>query len=273
MFKVLKSKFEQFIRLVFINFLTPKNNSIILIEYPKSGGTWLGQLVSEYFKIPFPRNKFPGFKRSLYHGHYLPSRRILKNKKIIFLVRDGRDVMVSLYHHQLIWNNKNKHNPNKVNYYRKTTGFQNVEDVKENMNSFINYSFSHAPSKLQNFTFYGNWYNYNKAWLNNMKDQKNIYLIKYEDLLFNTEETLKKMFYEFFEEKNIDEASLKKIVHTFSFENQTNRKKGDENSKSFLRKGVSGDWENYFGEQEKETFKIFSKNMLVTLEYEKDTNW
>ena len=88
--KKIKGKFEQLTRLLFINFLTLKNDSIILVEYPKSGGTWLGQLVSSYFKIPFPRNKFPGIKRSLYHGHYLPKFNITKNKKIILLVRDGR---------------------------------------------------------------------------------------------------------------------------------------------------------------------------------------
>ncbi|MEN8155079.1 MAG: hypothetical protein ABFR75_13765, partial [Acidobacteriota bacterium] len=63
----------------------------MITEFPKSGGTWLGQLLSSYFDIPFPRNTFPKFRKSIVHGHFLPAKSSGDIKKIFFLVRDGRD--------------------------------------------------------------------------------------------------------------------------------------------------------------------------------------
>ena len=273
MIKVLKSKFEQFLRLLMVNSLTIGNNSVMVIEYPKSGGTWLGQLIAGYLEIPFPRNRIPGVKRSLFHGHYYPKGRIPKNHKIVLLVRDGRDVMISLYHHQLMWNQKNKDNPSKINYYRKTLGFENYEDVSQNLGAFIKYSFEHKPAKWRHFLFYGNWFQFNEAWLDQKANSDNIYLVRYEDLLRDTEGTMKNLLEEFLEVSEIDQHRLAEVVRQFSFENQTKRKQGEEDRKSFLRKGISGDWKNYFGPEEVELFKHYTKNMLQRLGYEKDDNW
>ena len=272
--KTIKSKLEQATRLLFINSISISNKSVLIVEYPKSGGTWLGQLVSNYLELPFPRNKFPSLKRSVWHGHYLPKWNIKKNKKIIFLVRDGRDVIVSLYYHQLIWNEKNKLNPKDVLFHRKRTGFSNFEEVQKNLEAFIQYTYTQEPSKIQHFTYMGNWFSYNRAWLNEMKKGgNNIYLVTYEGLLKDTYGTLEKMFAEFFENDNIDSDRLKEVVEKFSFENLSKRKKGEENKNSFLRKGISGDWKNYFTEKEKETFKKYTEDLLVELGYENNNDW
>lgn len=270
--KTIKNKFEQFIRLIFINSISQINNSVLIVEYPKSGGTWLGQLISNYLKIPFPRNTLPKFKRSLYHSHYLPKYRILKNRNIIYLVRDGRDVIVSLYYHQLLWNEKNKLSPKDVKYHRSKVPFDDFENVKKNMAAFIKYTFNDKPSKLQHFTYMGNWYDYNKSWLEKLKTHDNIYLLKYEDLLISPNDTLERMFSGFFQIK-MDEELLNQIINKFSFENQTKRKKGEEDNNSFLRKGIQGDWKNYFGDEEKKLYKKYTKTLLIDLNYEKDNNW
>lgn len=272
MSQVLKSKYEQFLRLLFVRYLTPKNDSVILVEFPKSGGTWLGQLVSSYLEIPFPRNQKPSIKKSLYHSHYLPTKKLLKNKKIIFLVRDGRDVMISMYFHQLIWNDKNRLNPKDVHYHRKNVSFNKFEDVSNNIGSFIEYAFTHKPSKLKHYTYMGNWASYNQAWLRIKEDINDVYLIKYEDLLENTYSSMKKMLEEFFY-LEVDENRLNSITQQYSFENQTKRKKGEEQSSSFLRKGVQGDWKNYFSEKDKELFKKFGGQTLIDLGYEQNENW
>lgn len=272
-FKTIKNKFEQLLRLIFVNSITHINNSVLLVEYPKSGGTWLGQLVSNYLKIPFPRNKFPTVKRAMFHSHYLPKFLIGKNKKIIYLVRDGRDVLVSLYYHQLLWNEKNKLSPKDVLYHRSKVPFDDYENVKKNMGAFIRYTFEDKPSKLQHFTYMGNWYDYNRTWLKKTHNSKNIYLVKYEDLLTAPHGTLHSMFRDFFDMQKIDELLLNDVVFKFSFENQTKRKKGQENKSSFLRKGIQGDWKNYFGDEDKELFKKYTKTLLIDLGYEKDSNW
>lgn len=270
---LIKNKIEQLLRLFYINSITLYNDSILLVEYPKSGGTWLGQLISNYLKIPFPRNRFPILKRSFFHSHYLPKYNIPKNKKIVYLVRDGRDVLVSLYYHQLLWNEKNQLSPKDVKYHRSKVPFNDYENVKDNMSAFIKYTFEEKPSKWQHFTYMGNWYEYNTLWLQEIKKRDNIYLIKYEDLLENPFETTKKMLHNFFGEKEVDEAYLEEIISNFSFENQSKRKHGEENKNSFLRKGIQGDWKNYFNESDKQLFKKYTHNLLIDLNYENDNNW
>lgn len=270
---VLKNKTEQLLRLIFINSIAIQNKSVLVVEYPKSGGTWLGQLVAGSLDLPFPRNQFPTSSQCLYHSHYLPTFNIPKNAPILFLVRDGRDVMVSLYHHQLLWNEKNKLSPKDVHYHRKNVPFDDFENVKKNMAAFIKYSFEHRPSKWQQFTFMGNWFEFNQAWLSEKNRNTNVHLVRYEDLLENTEKTLFQLLQSLQLSNAIDHEKVKEIILTYSFQNQAKRNQGEEDAHSFLRKGIHGDWKNYFGPEECALFKHYTKNMLVDLGYESNNNW
>lgn len=270
----IKSKIEQATRLIMVNTITRVNESVLVVEYPKSGGTWLGQLVSGYLGIPFPRNRMPVPGRALFHGHYLPKGGIPGNKRILYLVRDGRDVMVSLYFHQLIWNEKNRLNPKDVMYHRAQTGFGDFEDVRGNMKDFIEYTFTSKPSKWQHFTYMGDWASYNDAWLTEMESgNTGIYMIRYEEMLRDTYAAMEQLLINHLVQEEIDSGRLHKIVDAFSFEKQARRKKGEEKKNSFLRKGIAGDWKNYFGPEEKEAFRHYTGDLLVRLGYEKDTNW
>jgi len=51
------------------------------------------------------------------------------------------------------------------------------------------------------------------------------------------------------------------------------RHRGDEDIKSRYRKGIAGDWKNYFKTAHKDYFKKKYNDMLVKLAYEKDINW
>jgi hypothetical protein len=66
---------------------------------------------------------------------------------------------------------------------------------------------------------------------------------------------------------------LKNIVEKYSFENQSKRKRGVENRKSFLRKGIAGDWKNYFNKEAREIFYHYGGNALILAGYEKDDSW
>lgn len=273
MIKMIKGKLNQATRLLFVNSLTFLNNSIIIVEYPKSGGSWLGQLVSEYLEIPFPRNKFVNLSKSVYHSHYLPKYLIPKNKKILWLVRDGRDVYVSFYYHQLKWSDKNRLDPKTVTYTRKNLPFEDYDDISNNLPEYLKYSFTHVPSKMHYFNFPGHWADYNNKWRNKqIAGNSNVYMLKYEDLLEDTEGTMRDMLINFFDIE-VDEQRLKDIVNKFSFENQAKRKKGVEDTNSFLRKGIAGDWKNYFNEDAKRIFKKYAGNALIDFGYEKDENW
>ncbi len=61
---------------------------------------------------------------------------------------------------------------------------------------------------------------------------------------------------------------LNTIIHKYSFETQTRRKRGEENRDSFLRKGISGDWKNYFSEEDNKKFLEYTKEIILRLGYE-----
>lgn len=39
-------------------------------EYPKSGGSWLSQMLAEAFDLPNPRRRLPVLGSSILHGHF-----------------------------------------------------------------------------------------------------------------------------------------------------------------------------------------------------------
>lgn len=55
--------------------------------------------------------------------------------------------------------------------------------------------------------------------------------------------------------------------------NAEGRSRGQENVKSHYRKGISGDWDNYFNDEHRAYFKREFNELLLTLGYEKDANW
>lgn len=266
-------KFEHATRLLYVNSVTLINKSVLVVEYPKSGGTWLAQLLSSCLKLPFPRNQYPLLKKAVYHSHYQPKYLIDQNKHIIWLLRDGRDIMVSSYFHHLIWNDKNRKDPKLVNYYRDRLKFEDYSDIKNNLAEYIDFLFTDKPSKFIFFNHPGDWKSYNEKWLEAEQSNPNIYCIKYEDMLTKVHDEMAKLFDHKFMEFNISTQTIRKAVNSYSFENQTKRRPGEENINSFLRKGVSGDWKNHFNNQAKEVFKRHAGDLLIKFGYEKDKNW
>ena len=63
------------------------------------------------------------------------------------------------------------------------------------------------------------------------------------------------------------------IADEFSFERQAGRRAGEEDKRSFLRKGIVGDWRNYFTREAREVFAGFAGSELVLLGYERDRAW
>ena len=64
---------------------------------------------------------------------------------------------------------------------------------------------------------------------------------------------------------------------TTVFKKKTNRKPGHENKNSFFRKGVSGDWRNYFDSECVEFFRNEKQgrwnSILIKMGYENQPNW
>ncbi len=238
----------------FTNLMFP---TYLVNEYPKSGGTWLAQMLAEVLQIPFPRNRLPLFGSSMMHGHYFNAWNI-KNAVVIW--RDGRDVLISQYYHYLFNNERN--NSLLVKMARRDLKFDNLKDIQTNLTSFMKYVYvSKKHPRFSWSEFVNKWY-----------QRRNIVFVKYEDLRLNPVIELKRVIREL-SGLELDDPKLQRIVNTYSFERLAKRKSGTEKINSFMRKGIVGDWRNYFSQEAKELFAEYAGNELVKLDYEKDYSW
>jgi len=97
--------------------------------------------------------------------------------------------------------------------------------------------------------------------------------IKYEDLLENDlpilEDVLRKRCLPELDEKRFAEA-----VCSCRFESLSEgRKRGEENISAHTRKGIAGDWRNYFTPKIKKEFKRRYGDLLIRSGYEKNGDW
>lgn len=72
---------------------------------------------------------------------------------------------------------------------------------------------------------------------------------------------------------DISNAQLREIVSRNSFTKRAGRKPGEEDIASHYRKGISGDWRNYFTPKITQEFKNRFGQVLIDTGYEKDLNW
>lgn len=231
-----------------------------LCEYPRSGGTWVARMVSDYLQLSFPRNSiFPLGHSCIIHNHW-PYNKRLHNP--VYIVRDGRDVAVSMMFYAL--KNSEKNGEIKKYYERKLPSLKsrNVYGHKDLFNCFIyDWIKTGVGTKLS-------WYQHVNQWA----FKENVILVRYEDFNSDCENTLKSLLLNL-TNKPIDEELLAVTVKKNSFHKQTGRLKGEENIKSNKRKGIVGDWQNYFSSESAAIFNEFSGNLLQKFGYEKDASW
>ena len=99
-----------------------------------------------------------------------------------------------------------------------------------------------------------------------------LFEVRYEDLLARPEELFAGMVA--FLGADADPEIIGDIVRRNSFESRTgDRPLGTEDPKSFLRKGISGDWKNHFTERDRRVYGEEAGGLLVELCYEKDDSW
>jgi Sulfotransferase domain len=97
-------------------------------------------------------------------------------------------------------------------------------------------------------------------------------LIRYEELLERDEEILMRLL---LDECGlpIERARVQAAIHACRFERLTGRARGKEDISSHERKGVVGDWRNYFTDRVKDVFKERFGPLLLATDYESDPNW
>lgn len=108
-------------------------------EFPKSGGTWLAQMLSDALDLPFRCNAPIRFEPSVTHGHFLSPFGL---RNVVTLWRDPRDMMVSFYYHCYFVNDIG--NAGLVALMKARCPFENYTDIRVNLPVFIRFV-SQAP--------------------------------------------------------------------------------------------------------------------------------
>lgn len=229
-----------------------------LASYPKSGNTWVKFMLSQLMigkeldfdhvedLIPMvgDQNSAPvllsnGGKIIKTHEPYMKSY-----KQAIYIIRDGRDVAVSYYYHQL-----------REGMFKGT--------FSEFLTQFI-------KGKVDGYSC---WKNHVLTWMAApIQEDNGLLIIKYEDMLSNPFNTLGNIlgFLKVpIEDKEIQSAiesntkeKMRQKEHTSSIISKSKRK-----DISFVRSGVQGDWKDTFSNDDIKKFNDFAGDILVRFGY------
>ncbi|MFC2074465.1 sulfotransferase domain-containing protein [Campylobacterota bacterium] len=229
----------------------------------KAGSQWIYGILRDLFpedKVvkPLPKVRHVLAADKLKEGFVYPTTyvnadtfnnlRLPENYKNLVIFRDLRDVLVSLYFSVA------KSHPAEFPAIKESREALNSMEFEEGMLHLLNTRMS-VNAKIQ-----ASWRGVGS-------------FIKYEDLLTNDYEILKN---ELIVNLNlpIDESRLKFAVESNRFSKLAKgRKHGEEDQGSHYRKGIQGDWVNYFTPKIKEQFKELYGDHLILMGYELDLNW
>ena len=228
-------------------------------EFPKSGGTWFSQMLSECLGLPFARNTNPAkFQKCVMTGHHLYHPNF-HNATVV--IRDGRDVMVSAYYYMLFKNEINRQFG--VDRHRRQLPFDDYEDIRSNLPSFIEYMFTTYATKRFHFS----WSQFVDSWLG-----QEVPVVRYEDLLQDAASQLV-IVTRRLTGTEVSKTVAEQAVEKYSFKNISGRKVGDEDKRSFVRKGIAGDWKNHFAHEACVMFDAYAGEQLIKAGYEADRSW
>jgi lipopolysaccharide transport system ATP-binding protein len=98
------------------------------------------------------------------------------------------------------------------------------------------------------------------------------HVLKYEDFLEHDAELFERVLIGHCR-LPVAREQLRAVVATHRFEARSGRKRGQEDQASHERKGIAGDWRNYFTDRVAKEFKGRFGELLVETGYEKDDRW
>jgi len=230
-----------------------------VLEFPKSGGSWIRNMVRSYLgSEPFYNDRLL-FRDAVIHGHRL--HRFVYRRPIV-VVRDPRDLYTSLYHHEC-----------------------HMDDRESRLS--IERHFTHDPERSVDDDFEAYlrarliepnhpWFFFSQ-FVDSWAGRPSTCLVRYEDFLIEPETQLIRIVR--FLGRRVDLDRIREAVEINSFAAQTRirygqeRAQGEEDNSKFLRKGVAGDWRNHFNADACELFEKLEGPSLRRLGYERDASW
>jgi tetratricopeptide (TPR) repeat protein len=233
---------------------------------PKTGSQWFRQILAdvrvfEYSGLtPFPIELFYQTQ-----GAFLPSNTIVngtfclkfdsymslrkpQSYKTFFIRRDPRDYIVSNY-----FSTKFSHKP--------------IGDIPKLRERLQNMSIEDGLIEIIHDNQKKNIFEVMRSWIDANQKDPNVMIIRFEDLVgINQFAVMKEMFSHC--DVQIPDSILQELIDDYSFEKlSSGRKKGQEDQMSNYRKGVPGDWTNYFSEKIEDKFYEVTGNLVTDLGY------
>ena len=226
--------------------LTVYPDDTFLVSYPRSGNTWTRFLVCNLINPDDPVN-FAELESRIPEIYYVtdhalrafPRPRVIKShecfdplyKKIIYILRDPRDVLISYYEYQL-----------------KRRVISEECSLKEFLPHFMESTFEPKT---------GCWRDHVVSWMATRGSQKNFLLLRYEEMLINTHEEATKIASFLGLDSTPDRiaraVSLSSADRMRKLEKEQSRQwkltKKTRQDKPFVRKAEAGGWKSTLPER------------------------
>jgi hypothetical protein len=188
---------------------------------------------------------------------------VYPDARLIYIVRDGRDVLISERFRNLVEESK----------FLKSEDKQIIEDLRKDQTQFTNGTRSIFTENVMRRVASG--------WVKNLQETDDegrrlfgdrYCSLRYEDLLSHPFDEMQRLwkFLGVKADPLLEKAITEEMFSNPDEEWQTKR---NEDIASFLPKGQAGNWQKLFTAHDRSLFKEVAGEMLMKWNYEKDLNW
>lgn len=251
---------------------------IVISGYPKSGNTWVTRLVAELLHCPVagfwgePNNNEVAIEgtdrestyecfKSHHQYHELMESPELDNYRLIYVIRDPRDIAISGSHY-FSFPGRFKTIERVLQYVPGGTKLASINNQSYRLNKMIE-AVLYGNSEVHHWTRVS-WKNHLLPYLEN-----EVFVVKYEDMLDNPQRECSRML-NYIGVERTDEEIIK-IIEKQSFENAKKRflEQGDLRRYHFLRKAKKEQWRSALSKRQKSKFDATIGDLLNQLGYAK----